>query len=440
MIGMSLSTRLSQRMELRQTLTPQQRQLVEMLEVPDASLTGYLEEIVAQNPALKRVVERGGGTQDQSRGSVRREEDERTPLEGRLAATEDLMEHLWDQFRLERTTDEEVRAAIHIMGNLDRRGILGMSLEEVAEVAEVDVSDAEDAQWLVMRMEPEGCGASSLTEYFVFMVKKLWPEDPFFVDIVSNHLSQLQKKRFRAIAKAMDLDPEDVEEYHSMLSEIDPWPARGFAEIEESNYVQPCMEVFFDDETNRWAVRMFDDAKVHVRVDKKFEAKVEAIEDAVERKAAKRQLEEARAVILNLEQRHSLVKQVAEIAVRHQAAFFERGPEELKNLTMVSVGEVVRRDTSTISRAVMGRYFRWEKGVMALRDLFVNRGGGVEASEAKLHRALRVVIEGENKKKPLSDDAIAKALKEQGFKISRRTVTKHRERIGIPSSRERRER
>lgn len=440
-MGMSLRPGLHMRAELRQTLTPQQRQLVDVLELPDVSVDGYLEEMLVQNPALTRVVDGRLGREVRKSFARRATDDDLPPMEARLSASSDLMEHLLEQFRLERTTDEERNAGMMILGNLDEHGLLAMDLEDVAFEARAPIEAAEGAQWIIMRLEPMGCGAIDIVHYLSFMVQEQWPEDPFFPDLIRHHLEDLKRKRFDHVGRLMGLDPEDVEEYHRMLvEEVDPYPARNYADV-QPDYVRPCMDIVRDEESGTWVVEMREAAKAPVKLDPRFEEKIRQIDDAAERKEALEKLEQARWVVRSLEERHSLVKQVAELAVEAQQGFFEHGETHLHNLTMADVAEKLGRDTSTVSRAVMGRYFRWEAGVMALRDLFVNRGGGQDTSEAKLHACIQELIDGEDKRKPLSDDAIAKLLKKRGLTgVARRTVAKHRERIGIPSSRDRRQR
>ncbi|MCB9663956.1 MAG: RNA polymerase factor sigma-54 [Alphaproteobacteria bacterium] len=440
MIGLSLRPSLQLRAELRQTLTPQQRQLVDVLELPDVSVAGYLEEVLVSNPALTRSPDMPLGREVRKAFARRPSEDDLPPIESRMSASSDLMEHLLDGLRLERTTEAERLGGHMIVGNLDEHGLLAVPLEEIAREVELSLQEMEDAQWVVMRLDPSGCGATDLVHYLRFMVEQTWPEDPYFPEIVQHHLEDLKRGRFDDIGRALDIDPEDVEEYLRMLvEEIDPYPARGFSDA-DPDYVRPCMDVV-KGEDGQWRVEMHEPPRAPVRIDPGFEARLRAIEDAAERREALEKLEQARWVIRSLEERHSLVKQVAELAVQGQHDFFELGPQAMVNLTMAEVAEKLGRDTSTVSRAVMGRYFSWDKGVMALRELFANRGGGQDTSEAALHAAIQAICDKEDKRRPLSDDAIAKLLLKQGLTgVARRTVAKHRERIGIPSSRERRER
>ncbi len=437
MLGMSLRTVLTQRMELKQVLTPQQRQLVDLLEVPDASLDTYLADMVTVNPALRRVnlgYQRGGETE---RGRVRAPDpEERDPL-ARLTEGPDFARALLDQFRLEHMTDGERAAGMMILGNLDERGFLGMELEEVARIAQVHPDDAEGAQMILMELDPLGVGADDLQHYLRFMAKRKWPEDPNFRELIDEHLHLLQHGKFRKVARATGLEVEDVQEYWEMIRSLPPYPAYGSGGSVEA-FVQPSMEVFYDEEAEEWDVRMFEDHRRNYELDRSFLQRLETCDDPDERKRMRKQIEEAKVLMANLEQRHSLVKQIAQFAVRHQADFFAKGPEHIRNLTMTNVGKMLSRDTSTVSRAVMGRYFRFEGGVLPLRDLFVNRGSDEDVSEAALHLALQQLIDGEDKRKPLSDDALSKLLKKQGIQASRRTVAKHRDRMGVPSSRDRR--
>lgn len=429
-----------QRQQQSLTLTPMQRQLVEMIELPDVAMEGYLDEVVSSNPALSRVVDTGRGTEVGKAFARRATDEDLPPIEDRMSASADLLEHLADQFRLELTTDEEREAGMYILGNLDGRGFLGVPLEDVAFEAGVTLADAESAQLVVMGLDPSGCGASNLRQYLTYMVQEQWPEDPFFPEIIRDHLEELTRGRYAPIAKALDMDAEDVEEYHRMLrEEVGSTPARGYADC-EADYVRPSMDVVRDPESGEWRVEMHDASRSQVKLDPSYEARVRALPRGAARDEAIEKLEQARWVMRCLEERHSLVKQVAEIAVKRQHLYFELGADHLHNLTMAEVGEVLQRDTSTISRAVTGRYFRWAGGTVALRELFANRGSGQDTSEAGLHAAIRQIVAGEDKRCPLSDDAIADQLIKSGLSgVARRTVAKHRERIGIPSSRDRKQ-
>lgn len=456
MIGMAMRTQLVQRQELRQTLTPQQRQLVDVIELPDQSIDGYLREALASNPALQRRPDAGFLRDHRSEAggaAPSAAEEGWSPLEARAVEELDLMAHLVSQFRLERFTDAEERAAMVLMGNLNEHGLLELPLEDVAQAADVGLHDAESAQMIVMELDPVGCGACDLSHYYGFMVRRLFPEDPFFPDMVRDHLDELQRQRFDLVASAMDMDREDVEEYFRMLvEEIPPFPARGYGDVREAGaalvqrdqqQIQPTMDVqLAEEEPEGLKVVMHEDARPPVRVDPRFEQRIAQMEEGPERREAIEQLEKARIMVRSLEERHSLVKQIAEIAVRRQVAYFQSGDKaELQNLTMAEVAEELNRDTSTVSRAVAGRYYTWASETHALRDLFVNRGGGQDTSADALKAAIQALIDEEDKRKPLSDAAIAKLLARRGMDgVARRTIAKYRDLMGVRSSRDRKQR
>ncbi len=442
MAGLSLGLHTQQRMEQRQLLTPQQRILVDMLELPEAHLDRYLDEMMRGDSGLQRVGDtRFGGAAVNKAFARRATDDDLPPPEARVTAAPDLMAHLLDQVRLERTTDKERDAAFVIIGNLDGHGILDLPFEMVCLEARCSPQEAEDAQWIVMRLDPPGCGASDVAQYLQFMVEQQWPEDPDFPLILRDHLDDLRRKRFDRIAKAMDLDEEDVEEYHRMLAEeVDPWPARNYSDP-DTDFVRPSMEVVRDAESGAWVVQMLEAARPPVRVDPALERRIRETPSGPEREELLRRYHHAQWIVKGLEERHSLVKQIADVAVAEQRDWFEQGESALRNLTMADVAERVRRDTSTVSRAVSGRWFQWEGRVHRLRDLFANRGGGQDTSEKALHDAIRRLVDAESPKRPLSDDELAKRLLADGMTgVARRTVAKHRERIGIPSSRDRKQR
>lgn len=442
MIGLGLSQSLvqTQKLSQQQILTPLQLQRIGLLEVPDYNLAAHLDEFVRANPALTWTPD--GGSRATEKAYVPVQEEEGRSFEESHGEGRDLTQELIEGWGLVRTTDDERVVGEHIIFNLDDRGLLGSSLAELAELAGVDLETAEDARDLIMRrLEPVGCGADDLPHYFIVAFELEYGEDPFWPEIVGDHLDDLLKGRFDRIAKAIDMDEEDVEEYREMLAKLSPFPAHGYAGGGGNpEHIRPTMIISRHEVTRRFVVEMQDPPRQRVQINKKFERELEKMPDGPAKQEAIERLRDAQALMQQLDERHSLVKQVAEVAVTHQHAYFDRGPTAIRNLTMSNVADMLQVDTSTISRAVAGRYYIFEGRTEPLRELFVNRGASQDTSEAKLHALLQQLIDGEPPDDPLSDDALSKLLRQHGVKASRRTVAKHRDRMGVPSSRDRKRR
>lgn len=426
-------TRLS--LQMKQVFSIQQVRLASVLTLDAHELEEYVAEMVAKNPALSRV------RPDQAGGAVakrflRPPDEALTPMEARTSIGPDLEEELLDQVRLERTTEAERAAAEVIIFNLDEKGLLALSLEEVARDAGVDVASARSAQALVMQMDPQGCGADDLYHYLTWQVTQRWPEDPYFPDLVRDHLGDLRQKKFARIGELMEMEAEDVEEYFEMLQGVPPFPTYGKIDG-DTVFVEPAFAVERD-ENGRWAVVMKEAPKAQLGLSDDFQSGLEALEGE-QKKDAKMMLEHAREVIKHLDERRSLLERIARRAVEFQNRWFDDGDAWLRNLKMQDVAEELRCDASQVSRVVGGTWFEWNGQVKRLRDLFTTRPvrGGMDLSEPQLHALLREVIEKEDPRDPLSDAAIEKLLARRGVVCKRRTVAKHRNRIGIPGSADR---
>ncbi|MFM2161085.1 MAG: polymerase sigma-54 factor 1 [Pseudomonadota bacterium] len=430
------------RLQQAHRLTPSQILLSELLEVPEDRVMDAVEDLVRANPALATVLDVSETQATAWQHAKPFLDDDRPAVGAEDAAESTLVETLLEQLRLERTTDAEFEAAFQILGHLDGRGFLEVDLTEIATRAGVDLDDAESAQRIVQMLDPTGCGSRNVKEYLLFTIEQQWPDDPWFPDIVRDHLDALVRKRFDKIADALDMEVEDVEEYARMLAEeVDPTPARGLATT-TVDYVRPTMTVGRDRE-GVWRVTMHDEARIGVKLDPSFLASLDTMKPGPERAEAERQVAEAREVLAQLEQRHSLVKQVAELAVYAQRDALDAGAawsDHVKTLTMEGIAKLVRRNAATISRAVTGRYFRWEHGVVALRDLFRHRHVDEHHTVPQLRAAIRTLIAGEDARRPMSDARLFDALTRAGVLTSRRAVQKHREALGIASSFDRKKR
>lgn len=413
------------------------------LKVSDDALETRLARMVQENPAL-RWKGRGAPRPAVSRRYVRPPEEEGRPTAlDRWSAEPELVEGLASQFRLERTTDEERLAGFHLLGNLDQRGFLASPIDEIAESAEVSVTAARRAQQVLMLMEPEGCGADDLLHYLTWQVQRLYSEDPFFPDLVAMHLDDLKDGKHSRIAKAMDMDEEDVEEYAKMLREIPPFPTYGHGDVTEAQHVSASFDVVRDPTVERWVVAMHEPPRTRVTLDPGFESKLLELPEGEARDNARKMLEEARRVVAEVEDRHSLLKRVAEMAVQRQQRVFREGFGHMQLLTMTDVALQLGVHRSSISRVVAGRYYSFQGETRPLRELFNHRGGDRggrrRVSTAQLHAAIAEIIATEDPKKPFSDARIHKLLKQRGIHEAPRTVRKHRALAGFGNSRERKQ-
>lgn len=428
--SLTLGQSLQQRPELQLVIKAIQAQQSRFLELSDDATEAWLAQQVKDNPAL-RWRGRAIGGDELGRGYVAPADPDGRPQDWSWTASSDLVTELEKQLGEQRMNEREARAAWHIIHNLDHRGLLASSLEEIAEAADVDVEDVEDGQAVVMELEPEGCGASDLQDYLAWIVRRRHREDKRFPRLVAGYLDEFRDKNYKRIAKLERLELEDVETYAKMLSEVPPYPARGFAENPMA-HVTPTIRLERDPITRVMKVFIDEPPRSRVMLNPQFEQKVKDLPPGKERQEAEDQLKAARAVVDQVTRRQNLLQRITEYAVKEQRAYFDQGADALRNLTMDAAARLLSESRPNISRAVKGRYYLYEGRVEPLRDLFTHRSKPGRVSKARLHSLLRQIVDEEDKGQPLSDAAIADRLRKLGVREARRTIAKHRELAGIP--------
>ena len=362
--------------------------------------------------------------------------DDLPPIETTLSTSVDLTEHLLSQLAVQSCTDGERAAATVIIMNLNERGWLEVDLDYVAEESDADMDDVEGALMIVQGLDPLGCGARDLAECLIIQVKQRWPEDPFFPDLIQDHLSDIEGRNYAAIARAMDMDEEDVIEYHKMLQECEPWPARPFMEAEDQ-YITPDIEV--RKIGGEWQVIQNEDGLPKLRISPHYHQMISGNVSKDDKSFVEERLKAAKFLIESIYKRQNTIQRVMKAILDRQREFFDRGPEALKPMILRDVADDIEVHESTVSRATSNKYVLCPHGIFELKYFFnagIKKTTGGELGAEAVKEKIRKILADEDKNNPLSDSDVADRLKTQhNIKIARRTIAKYREAMGIlPSS------
>ena len=361
-----------------------------------------------------------------------------------------------------------VRGALELLvGNLNEDGYLTASEEELfalgagslwAELAEAQ-RHLEEAQELLFALDPPGVGARSLSECLLRQIALLRPaEGPIrepvegrqavtgppwdLAEVIAReHLHLLQRKDLRELAKLCRTSTEEVQRAGEAIRRLDPRPGQRFQEV-STRLIQP--DVAFVKRGDEFTVVMNDEDLPALRLNQGYRRMMR--ERAVEREVrdyVKERYRSAIQLLRNLEQRKNTILRTCEVIVQRQTEFLEHGVEGLRPMMIKEVAEEIGVHPSTISRAVANKYVHTQQGVYELRFFFsegVNGPEGADLPLPLLKRKVKKLIEDEDARKPMTDDALTAELQRQGIQVTRRTVAKYREDMGIPSTHQRRRR
>jgi RNA polymerase sigma-54 factor len=365
---------------------------------------------------------------------VEREESRELPaIESRLVKKPSLDAHLLWQLYLSSASDAQKEIGTLIIGNLDQDGYLKATSAEIAEMAGCDESCVEEVLNLVQAFDPPGIAARDLQECLLIQGKILELEDDLVINIITNHLHDLEIRNYHSIVKATGRKPEEIKEAIDLITGLDPKPGKQYDE-EEIQYISPDIYVYKVD--NEFVILLNEDGMPKLRISPFYREALSKDGDVSDqaREYIQGKLRSAAWLIKSIHQRQRTIYRVAESIIKFQRDFFDKGIAHLKPLVLRDVAEDLSMHESTISRVTTNKYMHTPRGVFELKYFFNSSissfTGGAVASESVKER-IRQLVTNEDPQKPYSDKAIVEKLREENIDIARRTVAKYRELLGI---------
>jgi RNA polymerase sigma-54 factor len=499
---MRLSLGQNMQMAQKQVLAPRMIQSMEILQLPIIALQERIEQEMEDNPVLDQieptddeetisaesespdalpdterelVVKEGTNNEDDferllnmtenlpdeydeqsrpSRGQIEAEGDRRhDQMANMVARPESLQDYLDHQLSWFDLDEETRRMADRIIYNLDSNGYLKSPLEDLIPPAPTEVNGdaaswrgeqmklAERALAVVQRLDPPGVGARSLKECLLL---QLTPGLLFYEELqvlIEHHLEDLENNRLPLISKKTGFSIETIQEAWEDLRTLKPKPGADFT---ETNAPAVTPDVFVEkDEEGKYAVHLEDGDLPSLYISPYYRKLLQDPGTTAEtRDYIKRKVNSAQWLIEAIEQRRSTLTRVSQAIVDHQTRFLDSGPDHIEPLKMQQIADKVGVHVTTVSRAVDDKWIQTPRGIFPLKRFFVGGTTGADGEEVAWDRVrlkLQEIIDAEDKTKPLSDDALVEELGKAGVTVARRTVTKYRKAMNIPSSRQRRD-
>ncbi|HEX6137932.1 MAG TPA: RNA polymerase factor sigma-54 [Casimicrobiaceae bacterium] len=478
----TLQLKLSQHL----TLTPQLQQSIRLLQLSTIELNAEVERILQENPLLERAEveeDRGaaeaplsgpgraadgpdrarevaagdtaaetrstrdeipeapdfadyGSSGDSDWGSGNSSDDD--DFLPQQVATSTLRDQLNGQLALLNLPLRDRQLVAALIDALDEDGYLKTSLEEIAELFSADVElEPEEltiALKYVQSFEPAGVGARDCAECLALQLKTLPPDTPFLADalkVVDGNLPLLANRDFTKLKRLLHTDDAGVRGVRDLIRSLSPRPGAAFAKA-EANYVIP--DVVVRKVRNQWVATLNEAAMPKLRLNRIYADILTRNRESSNQQLAA-QLQEAKWLIRNVQQRFDTILRVAKAIVERQRRFFEHGEVAMRPMVLREIADMLSLHESTISRVTTQKYMLTPRGTFELKYFFgshVATDTGGAASATAIRALIKQLIAAENTKAPLTDSKIADMLGEQGILVARRTIAKYREALQIP--------
>jgi RNA polymerase sigma-54 factor len=471
--------------KLSQKLSPQQIQLMKMIQLSTPELEQKIESEMGENPALESGMEKQSNDNQDSAfeegekieadeididqylsddeipsyklysNNYSSDDQERTiPVSGGIS----FHQHLSQQIGNLILTEDEFQIAEFIIGSIDESGYLRRSTEELIDdlafTQNILVTGEQIEKILrsVQSLDPPGVGARSLKECLQLQLekkKKDRPEVSHALEIIKNHFDHFSHKHYSKLQERIGISKEELKTALDLISKLNPKPGGALSSINQNTHIVPDFILTIEDgelhvtlnQRNAPQLRVSNAYKEMLSGYSEAPSKSKSQQEAVQ--FIKQKLDAAKWFIDAIKQRHQTLTLTINAILDHQREFFLSGDErKLRPMILKDIAEKVGMDISTISRVANSKYIDTPYGVKLLKTFFsegLKNDEGEDVSTIEIKKILEQFITKENKKKPLTDQTLSEMMKEKGYIVARRTIAKYREQLDIPVARMRKE-
>ncbi|WP_153101439.1 RNA polymerase factor sigma-54 [Paraburkholderia hayleyella] len=375
---------------------------------------------------------------DYGRSSSASDDDDLPPLQVHESSTS-LRDHLNTQLCVTQASPRDRALVTFLIESLDDDGYLIAAFEEILadlpDELEVDADELKAALALLHSFDPAGVGARSASECLKLQLLRLdaSPTRTLALEIVEHHLELLAARDFIRLRRRLKADDDALREAHALIRSLEPFPGAMYGKS-EADYVVP--DVLVRKTAQGWQAELNPEIMPRLRINHLYANILRNNRSDPGSGSLRQQLQEARWLIKNIQQRFDTILRVAQAIVERQKSFFLHGEIAMRPLVLREIADTLGLHESTVSRVTTGKYLLTPFGTLEFKYFFgshVSTDTGGAASSTAIRALIKQLIGAENPVTPLSDSRIAELLAEQGFVVARRTVAKYRETLKIPA-------
>lgn len=464
---------IKQGLEIKQTqkLSPLQIQTIKLIELPIQELEQRIRSEIEENPVLDDAPSSSDEeTRDVSIDEIREDDyipsyrlkvsnwgKDARPEYNVFSVKDSFTKNLIDQLGCRNLTQHQYQVAAFIVGSLDEDGYLRRDLESLIDDLAfragitTDLQEVEEMLLVVQDLEPTGVGARDLKECLLLQlnVMKSSPDIVNARTIVREHFAEFSNRHFNKIKSRMGISEEELKRAMARIVKLNPSPGGEVADSYEDHTQQIIPDFVLENNDGELSFSMPRFSVPELKVNKKYADMLLSAKSGSEREQkeaatfVKQKLDSAKWFVEALKQRQNTLSKTMEAILQYQHDYFESGDEtQLRPMVLKDIAEITGFDISTISRVVSSKYLETYFGIFPLKYFFsegMANSEGEEVSTRELKKVLQECVDGENKRKPLTDEQLVIEMEKRGYKVARRTIAKYRSQLGIPLARWRKE-
>jgi RNA polymerase sigma-54 factor len=447
------------------SLTPQLQQSIKLLQMSSVELNQELEILIQQNPLIEMLEEDeedgkdiATTPQEETSYEILNDQEIQEPIyeheinwneeyakdnnyidsnEYRESATQTLKQYLEDIFHLIPIGEKDQAIISLLIDSINEDGYLEEPLDyflsSIPKEYEVSIEEIESLLKLLQKQAPPGIGARDLIECLTLQLesKEESPIHILSIKVIKSHLNLLASRDFVKLKKILGCEDEVLREIQKVIKSLNPKPGNIFSTIESHHFIQH--EVNVKKVKANWQVSLNEQAIPKLRLNHIYRDLIKNSQaDSTHHLSS--QIQEAKWIVKNIQQRFVTILKVSEAIMKHQKDFLDYGESMMKPLILREIAEEVGLHESTISRVTSNKYINTPRGIYELKFFFgssIDNSSGNELASTAIRAKIKEVIKQEDPKKPLSDSEIVLLLKNQDINIARRTVAKYREILNI---------